>query len=319
MVRVWNFILPESGEHSLRVENIGTAGQRVFLDGNEMECQASQESFTGPDGVVLRISQCVGQGKTPTSIDKEAKWALLVDDQRVEEADPSGAGLRDLRSMAEGSYIIATGFDAEGVVQNALRKYKFIVDSVEHELDVAHRECVWQVSLDGKLIDQQGHTLNDNSGTVHIKIPGADGALVPGTLQVTWELKYFKWNYCLVVGGIPVPPYWTKAKGLNAGVVTPAIFSASPAPPSSNPTELAIEAKAPAADSSSDDVPEVLPQGVSYDRETKTFQANIQDCKTKRYICLGEFASADDAHQKYLEALSRNQLALSRKQLAPLV
>jgi hypothetical protein len=211
--------------------------------------------------------------------------------------------------MGEGSYIIATGFDAQGVVQNACRKYKFAVDSVLHELDVAHRECVWQVSLDGKLLDQQSHTLNDNFGTVDMKVPGANGAMVPGTLRVTWVLKEFKWSYCLIVGGIPVSPYWTKAKGPNVGVVPPAIFSGAPAPADFAPVTVT---EAPAAEN--DIVPDFLPQGVSYDRETSTFQANIKDAKTKRYICLGEFASADDAHQHYLEAFTRYA---PDKQLAP--
>jgi hypothetical protein len=300
MVRVWNFVLPESGEHMFRVENIGSERQRVFVDGTEVESRPGQESFSGPGGSLLRVKQCADQGKTPRSIDKEAKWTLLVNERQVEEADPSGNGLRDLRSMGEGSYTIATGFDAEGVVQNACRKYKFIVDSVPHEVTVAHRECVWQVSLDGKLVEQQCHTLNDSSGTVDLNVPGANGGTVPGRLMVTWELKGLKWSYCLVVGGMNVPASWTKAKGPTAGVVPPEMCSFAAA------DAAAVEAQPVAASGSSDIVaPESLPQGVSYDQETKTFQANIKDAKSKRYICLGEFASADAAHEKYLEALSR--------------
>jgi len=294
-----------------------------------------QTSFATPIGVTLKIKQAENQGKTPTSPHKEAKWALLVDGQLVEEADPSGKALRDLCSMGEGSYIIATGFEAPGVVQNACRKYKFTVDSKAHELDVAHREFVWQVCLDGKLLYQQGHTLNDNSGTFDVKVPGANGAMIPGTLRVTWVLKEFKWSYDLVVGGTSVPPSWTKAKGPNVGVVPPEIFSAAPAPAETVPKEAQAgyaqkkEAQAPAADSGSPDiVPDNLPQGVSYDPETKTFQANIKNAKTKQYICLGEFASADAAHQKYLEALNRYTTDLANefwsdkapdKQLVPAV
>lgn len=331
MVRVWNFVLPKSGQHSFRIENIGAQGQRVFLDGTELESRKDfwssrlQDSFIGPDGVTLKIQQSADQGKAPTSIDKEAKWVLLIDEVQVEEADPSGAALRDLRSMGEGSYIIATGFDAQGVIKHACRKYKFNVDSVPHELDVAHRECVWQVSLDGQLLDQHSHTLNDSFGTVDVKVPGANGAMVPCTLQVSWMLKELKWSYDLVVGGIHVPPYWTKAKGNTVGVAPPAIFSAAPAHadtapgtrgyPSPTGTAPITETEAPARVIKPDDVvPDILPQGVSYDRETNTFQANIKDAKTKRYICLGEFASADDAHQKYLEALPRYA---PDKQLAP--
>merc|ERR1712139_248001 len=114
---------------------------------------------TSSDGSLL--STC----KTPRSVDKEAKLVLLVNERQVEEINPNGNGLRDLRSMGEGSYTIAIGFDAEDVVQHACRKYSFVVDTEPHEVTVAHRECVWQVSLDDKLVDQESHTLNESHGT----------------------------------------------------------------------------------------------------------------------------------------------------------
>jgi len=58
----------------------------------------------------------------------------------------------------------------------------------------------------------------------------------------------------------------------------------------------------------------ITTQTMRNDRETATFQANIKDPKLKRYVFLGEFASVDAAHQKYLEALSRYA---PDKQLAP--
>jgi hypothetical protein len=312
MVRVWNFVLPESGEHCFRIEGLANGGsgdRRAFLDNQEMEVGPGQETFAGPEGALLRIKECTDPSKTP--VDKEAKWVLLVNERQVEEADASGNGLRDLRSMAEGSYTIATGFDAEGVFQNACRKYKFLVDGEPHEVTVAHRECVWQVSLDGKLIDQQSHSLGDNNGNVEMNVPTANGSHVPGRLSVTWVLKELKWSYCLCVGGVPVPASWTKAKGPAPHVVPPAISSGA------SVSDTADAQVTPGTGSGDADVvPESLPQGVSYDRETKTFQANIKDAKTKRYICLGEFASADTAHQKYLEALDRYA---PEKQLAPQV
>merc|ERR1719261_1233244 len=48
---------------------------------------------------------------------------------------------------------------------------------------------------------------------------------------------------------------------------------------------------------------ESLPQGVSFDRESGAFQANIRECKTGRFVFLGEFATPERAYQKYLEAL----------------
>jgi len=309
MVRVWNFMLPESGNHSFSIEGLGGGVRRVFLDNQEMEYKPGQLTFEGPGGALLRIKESADPSKTPRSVDKEAKWVLFVNEKQVEEAAPSGNGLRDLRSMAEGSYIIATGFDAEGVVQNACRRYKFMVDAVPHEVTVAHRECVWQVTLDGQLIDQQSHSLNDNNGCVDMKVPAAEGTYIPGKLSVSWVLKELKWSYSLTIGAVLVPASWTKAKGPTMHVVPPAIFSSAP-------TSNGPQAEAAATNNSGDAnvAPESLPQGVSYDLETKTFQANIKDEKTKRYICLGEFASADAAHQKYLDALSRYA---PEKQLAP--
>jgi hypothetical protein len=300
MVRVWNFVLPDSGNHVFRVEGLGAGLRRAFLDDQEVEVRPGQETFAGPGGALLRIKECGAPTQTPRSIDKEAKWVLLVNERQVEEVDPSGHGLRDLRSMPEGSYTIATGFDAEGVLQNACRKYKFYVDGAPHEVAVAHRECVWQVSLDGKLVDQQSHSLNDNSGTV--ELPS-----IKGRLSVTWVLKELKWSYCLTVAGVLVPASWTKAKGDTVGVVPPQISSGAPVSHAADPVPVANSADAEVVHDS-------LPQGVSYDKETKTFQANIKDDKTKRYICLGEFASADAAHQKYLEARSRYA---PEKQIAP--
>jgi len=311
MVRVWNFVLPESGAHNFRVEGLGGGLRRAFLDDQEMECKPDQQTFAGPGGALLRIKECADPSKTPRSVDKEAKWALLVNERQVEEVAPSGNGLRDLRSMAEGSYIIATGFDAEGVVQNACRKYKFLVDDAPHEVTVAHRECVWQVTLDGLLVDQMSHSLHDNNGTVDMKVPAANGTHVPGRLTVTWVLTELKWSYSLAVGGVVVPASWTKAKGSTGQVAPPAISSGAS---TSNGPQAEIATVTNSADA--DVVPEILPQGVSFDRETKTFQANIKDVKKNRYICLGEFASADAAHQKYLEAMNRYA---PEKQLAPQV
>eukprot|EP00746_Dinoflagellata_sp_MGD_P118281 gnl/MRDRNA2_/MRDRNA2_54419_c0_seq1.p1 gnl/MRDRNA2_/MRDRNA2_54419_c0~~gnl/MRDRNA2_/MRDRNA2_54419_c0_seq1.p1 ORF type:complete len:319 (-),score=66.79 gnl/MRDRNA2_/MRDRNA2_54419_c0_seq1:121-1077(-) len=314
MVRCWNFVLPETGEHSFRIENIGTCAQRVFLDGQEMESRPGQETFAGPDGALLRIKQCADPCKTPRSVSKEAKWTLLVNERLVEEVNPRGGSLRDLRSMGEGSYTIAIGFDAEGVVQNACRKYKFFVDDEPHEVTVAHRECVWQVALDGQLMDQESHSLNDNYGTAEFRVINSNGAQVHARLEMTWVLMELKWAYRLAVGGVNVPVAWTKAKGDAVGATPPKIFATTPGTQAPVNEEPQSNGCAPASDPTQDVAPDSLPQGVSYDRETKSFQANIKDVKSKRYVFLGEFASVDAAHQKYLEALSRYS---PDKQLAP--
>jgi len=310
-------VLPESGEHNFRVENIGNCAQRVFLDGQELQSRPGQESFSGPGGALLRIKQCADPTKTPRSVDKEAKWALLVNERQVEEVNPTGRSLRDLRSMGEGSYTIAVGFDAEGVLQNACRKFGFVVDGEAHEVTVAHRECVWQVALDNKLVDQESHSLNENVGAADFAVPAANGTHVQGRLEMTWALMELKWVYRLTVAGVNVPASWTRAKGVDMGVAVPSIFSSTTeaCPPATPvPEEPQSNAIAAVSDQAQEVAPESLPQGVSYDRETKSFQANIKDVKSKRYVFLGEFASVDAAHQKYLEALDRYA---PDKQLAP--
>lgn len=140
----------------------------------------------------------------------------------------------------------------------------------------------------------------------------ANGAQIPCRLDMTWVLTELKWSYRLVVGGIHVPAAWTRAKG-NAACHPPMIFSGAPVSEAVETPQ--VSAFVAASDQNQDVIaPESLPQGVSYDKETMSFQANIKDSKTKRYVFLGEFASVDAAHQKYLKALSRYA---PDKQLAP--
>jgi len=293
MGRSWNFLLPQTGAHSFRVENIGDSSQRVYLDGHEMKSDPGQKSFTGPDGSLLRID--------PTG-------KLLVNDWQVEEVDPTGKGLRDLRSMGEGSYTIAVDFDAEGVLKKSpCRKYSFTVDGEPHEVALAHHECVWQVTLDDKLVDQDSHMANETRGSAVFVVMAPNGVQVPCKFDMIWER--LKWSYKLVVQGMPVPASWTRATGAAVGVAPTKIFSvAIPISSGSPGTQDAEESPEPsiAASSSNEEmVPESLPQGVSYDKETKTYQANIKDINTKRYVFLGEFGSLEAAHKKYLEALSK--------------
>jgi hypothetical protein len=281
---------------------VGTSKQRVFLDDVELQCRAGQVNFEGPDGALLQLKQ----GAEPKSgaPDKCPRWNLLVNECMVEEAALSGNGLRDLRSFPDGEYTIANGFDAGNVVQNACRKFKFFLDGEHHEVTVAHQECVWQVSLDGKLVDQEKHAIEENSGRVEFKVVASGGVKVPARLEMNWILKDMRWAYHLQVGGESVPPYWNKVKGFVSGIAVPDIGSATAGPlpenPPNSPQQVSVE-----SNSNDKQSTEPLPQGVSYDKDTKTYQANIKDPKTKRYVLLGEFASAELAHKKYLEASER--------------
>lgn len=301
--QIWNFVLPETGEHSLHVVAVGTSKQRAFLDDVELQGKAGQTTtlvFEGPGGAKLQLKKCVDPKTASTGV---PRWNLLVNDCMVEEAAHSGNGLRDLRRVPDGEYTIANGFDACSVVQNACRKFKFLVDAEHHEVTVAHQECVWQVSLDGKLVEQASHALEENSGRAEFTVDAAGGVKVPARLEMKWILKEMRWAYHLQVGGESVPAYWNKVKGFVSDVAVPDIGSATTGPLPENPFQkIDAEVETNSKDKRS---LEPLPQGVSYDKETNTYQANIKDPKTKRYVLLGEFASAELAHSKYLEALDR--------------
>lgn len=309
MVRVWKFLLPDTGEHTFQVENLGQPGMKVTLDGIAQECRDGQTSFSGPSGSLLRLKQAA-KGKTPRGSD--ATWTLMVNERIVEEMNAKGQGLRDLRSMGEGSYTIATGFSSQGMEDNACRKFQFLIDSDLHEVVVAHKECIWQVALDGALIEQEAHSLNDSEGKVHFEVPNPGGPQIIGILSMSWKMKDFRWEYNLSVGGIPVPASWTKVRGPTTGVPPPSIPSGKLIPASASVPAVA----APSYNTSPPPVPypsgdkenqcpEFLPQGVSYDREARAFQANIKDPKSNRFIFLGEFATPEAAHEKYKEALAR--------------
>lgn len=312
MVRVWKFLIPDSGEHTFQVENIGAANQRAWIDGVAIECNAGQVQFSGPEGCFLRLKQ-ESKGKMSARGSNETAWSLLVDERIVEEVCASGEGLRDLRHMAEGSYLIATGFSADGVSENACRKFEFFIDSEPHQVVVAHKECIWQVALDGTLIDQTKHALKETEGQCIFEVPISGGGVLDAVLQMTWNRKEVRWAYSLSVGDVAVPFSWTKVKGQETGAA-PIIPSgkvdvASAGYAASAPVAVPAPAAVPAEPVDKENLcpvdPDTLPQGVSYDREARAFQANIKDPKSNRFIFLGEFATPEAAHEKYKEALSR--------------
>lgn len=324
MVRVWKFLMPETGEHTLKVKSIGTSKQSLTLDGAVIESREGQTVFSGPGGCILRLKKGSNQ------------WTLLVDERQVEEVGTSADGIRDLRSMTEGSYTIATGFSSAGIgiKKHTCRKFNFFVDSTPHEVVVAHKDRVWHVSLDGLLVDREKHSLLESTGKVEFDVPAADGLRIPAMLEMAWSLVLYRWNYSLHVGDVLVPVSWTNFRGKTRGLTPPVVHTGAAPPetaafpslhesakasPEGKPAEAAGDT-CPAEDTEIPDTeiscPDSLPQGVSYDREAGAFQAIIKDTKMNRFVLLGEFATVDEAHQKYLEELPR--YAPERK-LAPAV
>lgn len=319
MARVWKFLLPQSGEHILKIDKIGTLKQRVWLDGTELDSQEGQtigkSAFALPDGTLLRLQH---------SQESKEGWILLVNDRPVESVGKSGEGLRDLRSMAEGSYIIATGFSAKGVMNRdyICRVFKFLVGGTPHVVEIAHKDRTWQVAVDTEMIDQEKQRILDSSVEVEFAVPAPDGSQLVAHVEIAWNM--LSWHYRLYVGDVNVPACWTPWRGwiralkppeVCSGYVldcnTPTVAAAEEienhqAIENAHQAEFTKDEFASAEDHQAiENVLASLPQGVSYDREAQAFQANIRDSKTGRFILLGEFASPESAHQAYLEALPR--------------
>jgi len=194
-----------------------------------------------------------------------------------------------------------------------VRKFKFLLDGSQHEVAVAHKEFVWQVSLDGALVvDQKCHTLSDNVGRAEFQVVAPTGVKVPARLEMSWVLKNMKWTYHLQVGDVNVPSSWNKVKDVTEKDVNcPEIFSAKARPlaqrspltqdgfgynaaarmfaperegkeSQSHQSLRDIVQTLPGQERSASDpeLPKALPQGMSYDSEAKTYQ------DTSRWISL---------------------------------
>jgi len=273
---------------------VGLPSQRAFLD--EAPCPliaGSPHLFLGPSGATLEL-RC-----------KNKQWSLLVDDVMVEEYTSAKRSsgdetLRELRSKPEGSYMIQTDIDATQFDLNIVRKFRFNANSVPHEVMIAHREFIWQVIVDNRVVDRVSHKQADDDGEACFTIKIDDTLSLPANVNMTWDNNRCLWIYVLSVNGIEVPTCWSKARG---------ILALPSRPPEVCTTYAEVEALAdvPAPQGTQAayyEMPEHLPQGVSFDTSTGSYQANIKS-KVGRFVFLGEFATAEEAHQRYLEAVPK--------------
>jgi len=317
MARVWQFLLPGSGEHTLKIERIGTLKQKVLLDGAELESREGQTVFAGPGGALLRLKHTAVQRGT---------WALLVDERPVEELGKCGEGLRDLRTMAEGSYTIATGFSAKGIIarRHICRKFRFRVAGMPHSVIVANQDRTWKVVFDGELVDQEKYSILDSTVEVEFTIPAPDGTSLLARLEIVWNMMTLSWTQSFQVGEVKVPACYMRTRGFLRKVRQPEVYpswitvSSNSEIHLGSEEEMAQEEEEEEDDDEEEEVPsdsvsphresvalDSLPQGVSYDRDSESFQANIRDSKTGRFLFLGEFTTPERAHRAYLEALPR--------------
>mmetsp|Transcript_131688 Transcript_131688/g.232841 ORF Transcript_131688/g.232841 Transcript_131688/m.232841 type:complete len:301 (-) Transcript_131688:142-1044(-) len=286
-MKTWNFLLPDTGEHELKGENLGKSGQKVSVDGVELPAPEGTTMFTGPGGCLLEIRQ------------RNGAWELLVNGFLVEDYSQGKRKtrddtLRDLRSRPDGSYTIATSFSAEGLSLNTVRKFRFTAQGVLHEVEIAHFDWVWQVLHNGHILDRLTHSMWESKKALAFKVDVLDGHKLDVEVSMTWEQIKQIWIYCLCVNHISVPACWTKTGGELAGVLPPEVWGegapleeAAEAP---LPEELPREPVAAPAD---------LPQGVSYDSSSGSYQANIR--VNNRFVFLGEFATIPEAEARYRE------------------
>eukprot|EP00929_Paragymnodinium_shiwhaense_P091509 TRINITY_DN51428_c0_g2_i1.p1 TRINITY_DN51428_c0_g2~~TRINITY_DN51428_c0_g2_i1.p1 ORF type:complete len:323 (-),score=57.84 TRINITY_DN51428_c0_g2_i1:149-1117(-) len=299
-VKVWNFFLPDSGKHTLMVEKIGTTGQRVYVDGSGQTNTQGTLIFTGPENSLLELK------KAPAN-----QWQLLVNGMCVEDYTMDRHGdtdqtLRELRHRPDGSYLICPDFVADGMDLQIIRKFRFLACGYIHEVAIAHHDCLWHVVVDGNVVERQPHRLRDCHGEITFDIQAFDGQVLRAGMHMNWSARTMTWVYQLTVNCKDIPVCWTKCGGetcapaelpvliVVADASSPASYLSDPLPDTPSATE---EEEFPLAH-----VPDVLPQGVSYDAASNSFQANIR-VSSGKFICLGEFRTCEEAHQKYIESV----------------
>jgi hypothetical protein len=291
MTKIWNFLLPETGGHELRVESIGNNAQNVYIDGTLLEAPPGTTMFTGPSGSLLELRF------------HNHNWDLFVNGLQVEEYSAGKRRsqddtLRDLRSRPDGSYTIATAFTSEHLVgtMNKVRKFRFLAMGQVHEIEIAHMDWVWQILHNGRIIDRRTHAVSEDSCQCEFKIEAGSMPTLNAQVCMSWDNLKTLWYYTLLVDNLNVPPCWSKIKG---DLDSPLLEVVSLAPAYSTDLQPTRDSVAPLPMDSPVVPPADLPQGVSFDSANGSYQANIR--VNNKFLFLGEFATVDEAEQRYLQ------------------
>eukprot|EP00405_Crypthecodinium_cohnii_P050023 CAMPEP_0206603126 /NCGR_PEP_ID=MMETSP0325_2-20121206/48042_1 /ASSEMBLY_ACC=CAM_ASM_000347 /TAXON_ID=2866 /ORGANISM="Crypthecodinium cohnii, Strain Seligo" /LENGTH=299 /DNA_ID=CAMNT_0054116235 /DNA_START=187 /DNA_END=1083 /DNA_ORIENTATION=+ len=288
--RLWYFLLPDTGTHEFKVEDLCSNERLCYIDGNLVDCPSGTTCFTGPGASLLELRQT-----------KDKRWHLLVNGLRVEDYNPGKHlkgdenSMRELRSMPEGSYTIAPKFTAESGGLKVVRRFRFILSDIFHEIGVAHKDWVWHFLYDDVVVDRLSHTMWEDRCTRSFTIPTADGGKLPVEVRMEWNEGKRLWYYALAVNHIPVPTYWNMAHGYDSTAIPPEIADGVP----DSPSGAAMPAEEDEQDAHCPVDQESLPQGVSYDAALKIYQANIM--VKGRFLFLGEFTTAEEAHERWQE------------------
>merc|ERR1712061_620325 len=119
-------------------------------------------------------------------------------------------------------------------------------------------------------------------------------------MRMTWISAQKAWHYALAVNSVDVQAYWIK--GEIAQVVEPVVVvtEAPVPPPSPDSAHVIGNENLPHSGTPWPGADAALPQGVCFDEAAGKFQATIRNTAGK-FVSLGSFQTADEAHQKYLE------------------
>lgn len=275
------------------------ARQKVFIDG-DLQPHRQSLIYSGPGDTLLEFRQ------------QDGRWQLLVNGNIVEDyiegRRKSGDDtLRGLRSKAEGSYLISTELKAPSFDGEVVRRFRFIANGHTHEVRVAHRECIWQIDCDGNVVDRITHRLKEDVGQSSFELKAHNGEKLKAMLHMTWQSDKLRWKYTLNVNAKEVPHCWSKVEG-DLGVADKDLPVVSIMSARDFLEEAEVETEAVPAEiqeqrkTTSDKEMQEMPQGVSFDSTSGTYQAHIR-LTSGRFTFLGEFRTAEEAHQRYLEAL----------------
>mmetsp|Transcript_99182 Transcript_99182/g.285283 ORF Transcript_99182/g.285283 Transcript_99182/m.285283 type:complete len:404 (-) Transcript_99182:79-1290(-) len=305
----FRFSLLGAGTHHLRVTNIGSPSQEVFLDAAPLEAPPGTMTFTGPAASLLELQR------------RDGVWVLVADgavvhphNPNVDESDPvhiwnftlQATGIHQLHVahigksgqeiILDGTPLAApegtttfTGPEASllQLVQQDDRRWVLLVDGI-----------VVEASSEGALYSERSWTfLAPQTGTAHqLRASNMgkegqevviDGVVLPAPVGTTMftgpggallELRPVGVAWVLFVDGVGVEDFNARSSTLT-GDASGALLS---------------EKRSAVATGTA------LPQGVSHDSETGMYKANIK--LGGRFKFLGDFATPEQAHSQYLAA-----------------
>lgn len=275
----WGFQVA-GANHQFKAVRLGEAGQEAYLDGSLIPAPPGTTTFTGPAGVLLELQQ------------RDGAWHFLAD----------GAP--------------AASFDS-ATPPPPVAAWRFTVAGEQHQVKVIN------IGAPGQTLYLDANPIPAPDGTTTFTGPG--GALLElQSASGLWKLMvdgqaadkfnpYLEHVTNVFSRTFVVQGATHNVRAVNLGHGGQEVFlddTPIPAPEGqvsfTGPAGVLLELKVLDGDwalavDGKVVLPEgVLPQGVSFDRETGLYKASIRS--GNRFKDLGSFKTAEDASARYLEA-----------------